>query len=153
MCLRRSRKSVPLPRFGLVTDAAALLDLEQREPPVGRQIPEFVRLLPIDLGDGCELSAELRMQAGVKAVLDEVENARGEDADDERQHTGVPEREPRAHAWRMKLHSCSPPNMNPTPRTVCSSFFSEGSSSLRRTRALVTTTTLSKHAAPAVACH
>src|SRR5262249_54452147 len=98
MCLWRSRKPVPLPRFGLVTNAAALVDLEQGHPPVRRQIPEFVRLLPKDLVDGCELSAELRVEAGVKAVLDEVENARRENADDERQHTRVPERKSRAHA-------------------------------------------------------
>src|SRR5215472_13276519 len=120
---------------------------------MGSQILEFVGLLAIDLVDGRELSAELRVQAGVEAILDEVENAHGENADDERQRTGVPERESCAYARRMELHSGSPPSMNPTPRTVCSSFFSYGSSSLRRRRAIVTSMTLSKGVARAVACH
>src|SRR4051812_25031023 len=136
-----------------MTDATALVHLEQCDTPVGGQIRQFVRLLAINPADGRDLSLQLRIQSSVEALVDEMQNASGKNADDERQHAGVPERKPRAHARRADLHPCPPPSMYPTPRTVCSSFLSYGSSILRRRRAMVTSMTLSRGVARAVACH
>src|SRR5262249_52340353 len=111
-----------LPCFGLMTDVAALVHLEQCDAPVGGQIPQFVRFLAIDLTDGRDLLAELRIQAGVKTSLDEKQDTYRKNAHDERQHASVPECKPRAHARRPESHSCLPLRRYPRPRTVCSSF-------------------------------
>src|SRR6185312_16893173 len=124
--------------------------LEQCDAPVGGQI---LRFLAIDLTDGRDLSVELRVQAGVEASLDKKQNACGKNTYDQRQHAGVPEREPRAYAWLAESHPCLPLRRYPRPRTVCSSFLSYGSSILRRSRAIVTSMTLSSGVALAVACH
>src|SRR5262249_35998249 len=114
---------------------------------------QLVRLLAIYPADRRDLSVQLRVQCRVEARLDEKQNAYGKNANDERQRSGVPEREPRAHAWETDPHPSPPPSMYPTPRTVCSSFLSCGSSILRRSRATVTSMTLSSGVARAVACH
>jgi hypothetical protein len=58
-----------------MTDAAALVDLEQCDAPVGSQILEFLRFLTVDPADGRDLAAELRVQPGVESSLDEKQNA------------------------------------------------------------------------------
>src|SRR5262245_17286044 len=136
-----------------MADATALCHLEQRDTPVRRQILQFVGFFAINFADGRGFLAELRVQGGVEARRDEKQNPRGKYADDECQHARVPERQSRAHARRMDSHTSPPPSMYPTPRTVCSSFLSYGSSILRRNRAIVTSMTLSSGVARAVACH
>src|SRR5262245_15600103 len=136
-----------------MTDVAVLVHLKQCHAPVGGQILQFIGLLAINPADGRDLPAELLVQTGVEARGDEKQNACGKDADNEREHARVPERQPRAHARRMDSHSSPPPSMYPTPRTVCSSFLSYGSSILRRSRAIVTSMTLSSGVARAAACH
>src|SRR6185295_16001207 len=89
---------------------------------------------------------------GIEPALDEQQNARGEDANDQRQRARIPERQACADAQEAGLH-CGRPSEKPTPRTVCSSFFSNGSSILRRSRATVTSITLSRGVARAVTCH
>src|SRR5262245_4093154 len=136
-----------------MTDAAVLVHLKQCDAPVVGQILQFIRLLAINPADGRDLAAELLVQPGVEARPDEQQNARGKNADDEREHARVPQRQPRAYGQRADSHSCPPPSMYPTPRTVCSSFLSYGSSILRRSRAIVTSMTLSSGVARAIACH
>src|SRR5262245_25755232 len=135
-----------------MTDAAARLDLEQCDAPVGSQVLQFLRFLPIDPADGTDLSGELRVQVGVESSSDKKKNARGKNAYDECQHAGVPNRKSSAHAQLWELHACLPLKMYPRPRTVCSSFLSYGSSTLRRNRAIVTSMTLSSGVALIVAC-
>src|SRR5262245_14849814 len=134
-------------------DATPLIHLEQCDAPVRGQILQFLRFLAMNLPDGRNLLPELRVQPGVEARRDEKKNARGKDAYDKRQHASVPECKPRAHAWRAESHLCLSLRMYPRPRTVCSSFLSYGSSILRRSRAIVTSITLSSGVALAVACH
>src|SRR5205814_1079087 len=75
-----------------------------------------------------------------------------ESRDDRGQDAGVPERQARADAARAQHHGGSEPRTNPRPRMVWMSFFAKGSSTLRRTRAMLTSMTLSSGVARAVTC-
>src|SRR5262245_22549885 len=105
-------------------DATALVYLEQCEVPVGSKVLQFVRLVAINPVDGREFAAELGVQTGVEVLPHEKQEACRQNADNKRQHAGVPKRKPRAHAQWCNSHSCASPRTNPTPRTVCSSFLS-----------------------------
>src|SRR5690242_8488408 len=85
-----------------------------------------------------------------EAHADEEEDACGEGADDERQDARMPQRETRPDAARAKGHRASPPSTNPTPLIVRMSFFGKDSSTFRRSRAKVTSMTLSSGVARAL---
>src|SRR5262249_36884349 len=139
------------PGFRLVEDGSAFVHAEQRQAPLGRQVAQLPRLLAVDAVDRGELAPELLVQRGIEPGPDEQQNARGEDAYDQRQHARVPQGQARADTEGTG-HHCARPSEKPTPRTVCSSFFSNGSSILRRSRATVTSMTLSSGVARAVTC-
>src|SRR5262245_44503022 len=105
-----------------MTDATARINSKQCYAPMRSQILQLFRFLAVDSADGADLSGELRVQAGVKTIPDEQQNARGKNAHDERQHASMPKRQSHAHIWRVQSHTCLPLRMYPRPRTVCSSF-------------------------------
>src|SRR5262249_15098010 len=127
--------------------------LEERDPPLRIEILQLPGFLPVDPVHRGQLARQLLVQVVEEAGPHEEEDARRKGPDDGRQHRGMPERQARAHAEGGEPHSCASPSMNPTPRRVCRSFFSKGSSILRRSRATVTSITLSSGVARAVTCH
>src|SRR3989442_313252 len=110
-------------------------------------------LLAVDPFAGGQLSAQLQVQVVREPRPHEKEDSGREGTDDECQHARIPEGQARAHATRGEPHPCLPPSMNPTPRRVWSSFFSNGSSIFRRSRAIETSITLSSGVARAATCH
>ena len=103
--------------------------------------------------DGQELDLPVEQVQVVRdARPHEQEDSGREGTDDECQHARIPEGQARAHAPRGEPHSCLPPSMNPTPRRVWRSFFSNGSSIFRRSRATETSITLSSGVARAATC-
>src|SRR5215467_3255710 len=115
------------------------------------ELPQITGFFPIDPLDRRKIRAELLVQRAVESPLDEEERTGGKDADDECQHAGMPQGETRPHAHgTWQAHARWLRRANPTPRTVCSSFVSNGSSIFRRRRATVTSITLSSGVARAV---
>src|SRR4029077_9604032 len=126
---------------------------KERDPRLRRELLDLLRLVVVDPVDGRERAAQLAVDPREEALADEEQYSRGENADDQRQHPRVPQGEARPHAERRRAHSRLSPSTNPMPRIVCSSFFSNGSSILRRSRTIVTSMTLSSGVARAVTCH
>src|SRR5262249_19014900 len=137
---------------GLVEKLAVGDELEQHDARLGSQVADLLRLVLVDPVDGRQRAEQLAIDACEEARPDEDEDSRGGDAHDERQHGRVPEREARPDA-QLQAHSRAAPRTNPMPRTVCRSFLSKGSSILRRSRAIVTSMTLSRGVARAATCH
>src|SRR5262249_33681023 len=130
-----------------------LEDLEERDPPVGIEIRQLLGLLAVDPLHGRQLARQLPVQVLDETRPHEEEDGGREGTDDERQDAGMPERQARPDAARDEPHAGGPPRMKPTPRRVWRSFFSNGSSTFRRSRATVTSITLSSGVARAVTCH
>src|SRR5262249_31055580 len=120
--------------------------------PLGCDVAQLPGLLAVHALDLRELAPELPVELVVEAELHEQDDTRGEYAHDQRQHERVPRRQARAHAERQRPHACRVPSTKPTPRTVCRSLRSKGSSILRRSRAMVTSMTLSSGVARAFTC-
>ena len=139
------------PTLRLTAEAAAAVPLNSGGP--GAFSCSSPGSSPIHLLDRREVLAEFCIEPALPRALTKSRLARRTNADDEREHASAPERESRPDGEPADSHPCLPPSMNPTPRTVCSSFFSNGSSILRRSRAIVTSMTLSSGVARAVTRH
>src|SRR5262249_49570709 len=130
----------------------SLGDLELHARPQ-RELAQITRLLVVDLLDRRQVFPELLAERAIKVGPDEDEDAGREETDDERQRGRVPQREPRAYRRDRNSHPRSRRRTNPTPRTVWSSFTGNGSSILRRSRAVDTSMTLSSRVARAATRH
>src|SRR6266481_479411 len=86
------------PAGRLVNDRAAFGDPEERDAHAMTELSQIAGLLPIDLLDRREIRAELLVQRAVESRPDEEERAGGKDADDERQHAGMPQGKTRPDA-------------------------------------------------------
>src|SRR5262249_5913852 len=138
----------PLPPVGLVEPLSAHGQLEQHDARFGSQVVYLVGLVLIDPVDRRERAAQLAADSRAKALPDDKQDACGENAHDQGQHGRVLESEARPNG-QARNHSRAAPSTNPMPRTVCRSFLSKGSSILRRSRAIVTSMTLSSGVARA----
>src|SRR5262249_47387939 len=148
-----ARQSATRPRLGLVEDLAVLGDLEERDPGARLELEQISRVLAIHLLDTAELTVQLAVELAVEPCRHEEPHARRERADDHREHAGVPQRQARTYTRRAPSHARLSPRANPTPRTVWRSFFSNGSSIFRRSRAIVTSITLSSGVARPLTFH
>src|SRR5262249_28262401 len=137
----------------LVHHCVPLRHLKAREPHPTTQLPEITGLLAIDVLDGREVVVDLLVQGSIETHLHEHKDPHRERADHHGQHCRVPQGEPGPQAQAAHPHPRSARRTKPTPRTVWSSLGSNGSSIFRRSRAMVTSITLSSGVARAVTRH
>src|SRR5262245_20642038 len=140
------------PARGAIDDRRAFGDLELHAR-ARRELAQIARLLAVDLVDGRQVFLDLLVERSIEAHPDENEDADGEKTDDERQCGRVPQREAGAYRGDGDPHPRSRRRTKPTPRTVWSSFTGNGSSILRRRRAIDTSMTLSSGVARAATRH
>src|SRR5262245_54799446 len=141
----------PAGRF--VQDGATFRDLEKRNAHAMGKLAKISRLFLVDPLDGRQVTFELPIQSANQDGLHEHENAAREHTDHQRKDGRVPQGEPDAKRRHADAHGRSSRRTNPTPRTVWSIFVSNGSSTFRRRRAMVTSITLSRGVARAVTRH
>src|SRR5262249_40610686 len=123
--------------------ASVLCNPKIRNARVYGQLRRFCRIVLIGALNGGHISPKLLVHVGAEQDVDEVVDAIRKRAHDERQYGGVPEGEACSNARERRLHPTASPNTNPIPRTVCRILRSYGSSILRRSRATMTSITLS----------
>src|SRR5437899_4057754 len=150
--VQRGVQPLARPRLGPVQDPVRLEDLEELDTCAGICFRNFARVLAVGPLDGGDVAVQARIELLQQPCADQEEDGRRERADDQGEHRRVPERETRTNASRPQRHRGKGPSKNPTPRMVWISFVGKGSSTLRRTRAMVTSMTLSSGVARAVTC-
>src|SRR5256886_1267135 len=150
--VQRGVQPLARPRLGPVQDPVRLEDLEELDTCAGIRFRDFARVLAVGPLDGGDVAVQARIELLQQPCADQEEDGRRERADDQGEYRRVPERETRTNASRPQRHRGKGPSKNPTPRMVWISFVGKGSSTLRRTRAMVTSITLSSGVARAVTC-
>src|SRR5262245_44998130 len=106
-------------------DLRTLDHSEEQGEAVLLDFPQFVRVRLVHTLDVGEVLGELILELTRPPGPDKEDDARREDRDHGRQHSGVPEGKTSADA--QPVHSRSSPRTKPTPRTVRRSLASKGS--------------------------
>src|SRR5262249_59362081 len=125
------------PAGRLVPRRASLRHLKARAAHPTTQLSQVPGLLAIDMLDRREVIVDLLVQRPIESRLHEDEDPSREHADHDGEHRRMPQGETRCETRAGEHHLASLRRTNPPPRTVWSSFGSDGPSTFRLEHAQV----------------